>query len=489
MNKQSGRISTLNAAIGSTPKSEQGNSQRWHNPNIFKIAVALVIALSIWASILSAVVFTMQNEIASGRRQIRQLSSEFLELREKCCTADLISRPLKFSVETDYALEKPQLVGDNDDYGDLQKIKGFDMKDGDLRKSKGFDYDLNDANRYDDGDPREVKGYDHRAQQVEDHRQKREDGHELLSDTQAGQEPPTRRFQEIISRGVFTTIREKSVGPNIERQKENRTGVIFKSWKENCTGPPGPAGPPGPVGFPGSKGEPGKEGPTGLPGRDGDPGPPGAPGTKGNSGKKKDRKGSPGKVGPAGRPIRKGKAVRAGPQGLPGRDGDPRLQSAQRTQGHPGPKGDKGEPAVGGGLSTAAAHFVGDREEGGAIQVEADGTINFWKFADWMDESDMHKFAKNADGEITVQEAGLYYVYSQVTYSGNPFLAQYIKVDGVMIFRCSNYIHGSKPQLSSCYTGGLADLKTESKVEIVVHFESEVQRSPQTTYFGLIKIQ
>ncbi|XP_070538494.1 uncharacterized protein [Ptychodera flava] len=456
MNKQSGRISTLNAAIGSTPKSEQGNSQRWHNPNIFKIAVALVIALSIWASILSAVVFTMQNEIASGRRQIRQLSSEFLELREKCCTADLISRPLKFSVETDYALEKPQLVGDNDDYGDLQKIKGFDMKDGDLRKSKGFDYDLNDANRYDDGDPREVKGYDHRAQQVEDHRQKREDGHELLSDTQAGQEPPTRRFQEIISRGVFTTIREKSVGPNIERQKENRTGVIFKSWKENCTGPPGPAGPPGPVGFPGSKGEPGKEGPTGLPGRDGDPGPPGAPGTKGNSGKKKDRKGSPGKVGPAGRPIRKGKAVRAGPQGLPGRDGDPRLQSAQRTQGHPGPKGDKGEPAVGGGLSTAAAHFVGDREEGGAIQVEADGTINFWKFADWMDESDMHKFAKNADGEITVQEAGLYYVYSQVTYqdANDAFAGHTVYVGHTKFLSCKffdkNYIFNSNKSPTNC---------------------------------------
>ncbi|XP_070537479.1 ectodysplasin-A-like [Ptychodera flava] len=318
-----------------------------------------------------------------------------------------------------------------------------------------------DGDHDDDGHFREVKGYDHRAQLIQDHRQKREEGHALLGDTQASQEQPTNRFQEIISRGLgfFTTIREKSVGPNIERQKENRTGVTFKSWKENCSGPPGPTGPPGPVGFTGPKGEPGKEGPTGLPGRDGDPGPPGAPGAKGNSGPK-GKKGSPGPVGPAGPPGRRGKSGGAS----------------------------LGEPTSGGGLSTVAAHFVGDIELGGSIRIEEDGTINFWKFADWMSESDQHKFAKNEAGEITVQEGGLYYVYSQVLYYDDKNMSHAVHINDEPFLSCTHTaISGAK--YNTCFTGGLTRLQHGSKVRVFIQFPNRIiNMSRDSTFVGLVKL-
>ncbi|XP_043913122.1 ectodysplasin-A isoform X2 [Protopterus annectens] len=213
--------------------------------------------------------------------------------------------------------------------------------------------------------------------------------------------------------------------PNVNsRPKKN------KGKKIGPPGPPGPQGPPGPPGPPGI------------------PGIPGIPGTT--------LMGSPGPVGPQG------------------------------PQGPPGPQGPSG---VDKGLSRdqqpAVVHLQG---QGSAIQVKNDlagGVLN-----DWSRITMNPKVFKlhTRSGHLEVLVDGAYFIYSQVYYINFTDFASYeVLVDEKPFLQCTRSTETSKTSFNTCYTAGISVLKARQKIAVkMVHSDSSINMSKQTTFFGAI---
>ncbi|XP_070538514.1 ectodysplasin-A-like isoform X17 [Ptychodera flava] len=388
-------------------------SQHWHDcccesrqsPKscTLQVVAALVIIFTLIFAFV-AMFFIMRNEIATIRLELHELSTDFLDLRERCDTADLTERPRPFSVDRDTAFEQ---------HAEREK-------------------------NLDDEDLWEVKGYDQQSLNKVDGRQKRDDDADAVqSDAAPDNGRSTRRKN-----------RE-------ERRRKDKKG---KKCKQGCTGSPGPAGPPGPVGPPGPMGEIGKAGPSGLPGRDGIPGPAGAQGAP----------------------------------GLPGPKGD---------KGDVGEKGPPGEPAP----KFLAAHFQGDSEAAvhtgprnprqyGEVTVGRGGEIHYWDYADWMKKPSyswlQNKFVLDHQGNITIQDSGLYYIYSQVLYyDPSTFMGHAIYVNADKFVSCTKTTPRPDAKYNTCHTGAVTQLDGGSRVSVrIIYANRVINMHADSSYVGLVKL-
>ncbi|XP_070538522.1 ectodysplasin-A-like isoform X25 [Ptychodera flava] len=375
-------------------------SQHWHDcccesrqsPKscTLQVVAALVIIFTLIFAFV-AMFFIMRNEIATIRLELHELSTDFLDLRERCDTADLTERPRPFSVDRDTAFEQ---------HAEREK-------------------------NLDDEDLWEVKGYDQQSLNKVDGRQKRDDDADAVqSDAAPDNGRSTRRKN-----------RE-------ERRRKDKKG---KKCKQGCTGSPGPAGPPGPVGPPGPMGEIGKAGPSGLPGRDGIPGPAGAQGAP----------------------------------GLPGPKGD---------KGDVGEKGPPGEPAP----KFLAAHFQGDSEA--AVHTGPSGEIHYWDYADWMKKPSyswlQNKFVLDHQGNITIQDSGLYYIYSQVLYyDPSTFMGHAIYVNADKFVSCTKTTPRPDAKYNTCHTGAVTQLDGGSRVSVrIIYANRVINMHADSSYVGLVKL-
>ncbi|XP_070538511.1 ectodysplasin-A-like isoform X15 [Ptychodera flava] len=390
-------------------------SQHWHDcccesrqsPKscTLQVVAALVIIFTLIFAFV-AMFFIMRNEIATIRLELHELSTDFLDLRERCDTADLTERPRPFSVDRDTAFEQ---------HAEREK-------------------------NLDDEDLWEVKGYDQQSLNKVDGRQKRDDDADAVqSDAAPDNGRSTRRKN-----------RE-------ERRRKDKKG---KKCKQGCTGSPGPAGPPGPVGPPGPMGEIGKAGPSGLPGRDGIPGPAGAQGAP----------------------------------GLPGPKGD---------KGDVGEKGPPGEPAP--KFDVAAAHFIGDFDKAvrmgkgnprqyGEVTVGRGGEIHYWDYADWMKKPSyswlQNKFVLDHQGNITIQDSGLYYIYSQVLYyDPSTFMGHAIYVNADKFVSCTKTTPRPDAKYNTCHTGAVTQLDGGSRVSVrIIYANRVINMHADSSYVGLVKL-
>ncbi|XP_070538520.1 ectodysplasin-A-like isoform X23 [Ptychodera flava] len=377
-------------------------SQHWHDcccesrqsPKscTLQVVAALVIIFTLIFAFV-AMFFIMRNEIATIRLELHELSTDFLDLRERCDTADLTERPRPFSVDRDTAFEQ---------HAEREK-------------------------NLDDEDLWEVKGYDQQSLNKVDGRQKRDDDADAVqSDAAPDNGRSTRRKN-----------RE-------ERRRKDKKG---KKCKQGCTGSPGPAGPPGPVGPPGPMGEIGKAGPSGLPGRDGIPGPAGAQGAP----------------------------------GLPGPKGD---------KGDVGEKGPPGEPAP--KFDVAAAHFIGDFDK--AVRMGKGGEIHYWDYADWMKKPSyswlQNKFVLDHQGNITIQDSGLYYIYSQVLYyDPSTFMGHAIYVNADKFVSCTKTTPRPDAKYNTCHTGAVTQLDGGSRVSVrIIYANRVINMHADSSYVGLVKL-
>ncbi|XP_070538500.1 uncharacterized protein [Ptychodera flava] len=407
-------------------------SQHWHDcccesrqsPKscTLQVVAALVIIFTLIFAFV-AMFFIMRNEIATIRLELHELSTDFLDLRERCDTADLTERPRPFSVDRDTAFEQ---------HAEREK-------------------------NLDDEDLWEVKGYDQQSLNKVDGRQKRDDDADAVqSDAAPDNGRSTRRKNREERRRKDKKGKKCKQGCTVtKKRKRHRKGGCRKKCKR---GSPGPAGPPGPVGPPGPMGEIGKAGPSGLPGRDGIPGPAGAQGAP----------------------------------GLPGPKGD---------KGDVGEKGPPGEPAP----KFLAAHFQGDSEAAvhtgprnprqyGEVTVGRGGEIHYWDYADWMKKPSyswlQNKFVLDHQGNITIQDSGLYYIYSQVQYYDSfPFMGHTVLINDKVFLRCTESTVSDQRRFNSGYIAGVAYLEEDTKVSVRVSYDQRlIQLGPETTYVGLIKV-
>ncbi|XP_070538507.1 uncharacterized protein [Ptychodera flava] len=394
-------------------------SQHWHDcccesrqsPKscTLQVVAALVIIFTLIFAFV-AMFFIMRNEIATIRLELHELSTDFLDLRERCDTADLTERPRPFSVDRDTAFEQ---------HAEREK-------------------------NLDDEDLWEVKGYDQQSLNKVDGRQKRDDDADAVqSDAAPDNGRSTRRKNREERRRKDKKGKKCKQGCTVtKKRKRHRKGGCRKKCKR---GSPGPAGPPGPVGPPGPMGEIGKAGPSGLPGRDGIPGPAGAQGAP----------------------------------GLPGPKGD---------KGDVGEKGPPGEPAP----KFLAAHFQGDSEA--AVHTGPSGEIHYWDYADWMKKPSyswlQNKFVLDHQGNITIQDSGLYYIYSQVQYYDSfPFMGHTVLINDKVFLRCTESTVSDQRRFNSGYIAGVAYLEEDTKVSVRVSYDQRlIQLGPETTYVGLIKV-
>ncbi|XP_078694720.1 uncharacterized protein LOC144923767 isoform X2 [Branchiostoma floridae x Branchiostoma belcheri] len=192
--------------------------------------------------------------------------------------------------------------------------------------------------------------------------------------------------------------------------------------------------------------------------------------------------------------------------------GDPPLSRAKRGGGG-GKRGGKGKK----GFGLKAAHIQGNAgDAGGAVAVGAenvdrfgparrykfkDGHVNHWKTADWMVEPEYEQYHEysnvfrlnSKDGSLTVTESGLYFVYSQVYYydGTHAFISHIIKESGEQepFLQCIQSPVNESRKYNTCFTAGVFPLEAGDKIFVQLQQENAVvDMSPETTFFGLIKI-
>ncbi|XP_078614653.1 uncharacterized protein LOC144883831 isoform X2 [Branchiostoma floridae x Branchiostoma japonicum] len=195
--------------------------------------------------------------------------------------------------------------------------------------------------------------------------------------------------------------------------------------------------------------------------------------------------------------------------------GEPPLRRTKRGGGKKGGRGKKG-------LGLKAAHIQGDA--GGAVPVGAhaatvmkqsaklgevllstreqvakeNGQVNHWKIANWMNRPDYEQYYNvfqldAVDGSLRVTEAGLYFVYSQVYYydGSHAFLSHIVRESGERepFLQCIQSPVNESRKYNTCFTAGVFHLDAGDKVFVELQQETGiVDMSPDTTFFGLIKI-
>ncbi|KAI8515190.1 hypothetical protein Bbelb_077810 [Branchiostoma belcheri] len=196
--------------------------------------------------------------------------------------------------------------------------------------------------------------------------------------------------------------------------------------------------------------------------------------------------------------------------------GDPPLSRAKRGGGG-GKKGGRGKK----GFGLKAAHIQGNA--GGPVAVGADadpimkqtantsevllsmrdqkrenGHVNQWKTANWMVGPEYQQYSyvfrlNPEDGSLMVTESGLYFVYSQVYYydGTHAFISHIIRESGEQepFLQCIQSPVNESRKYNTCFTAGVFQLDAGDKISLELQQETGVvDMSPDTTFFGLIKI-
>lgn len=124
------------------------------------------------------------------------------------------------------------------------------------------------------------------------------------------------------------------------------------------------------------------------------------------------------------------------------------------------------------------------------------GKFRDWSPAHWVEEYGMDSsYDMDHEGVLTVEQPGIYYIYSQIFYADNHDTCGYrIEVNGKALFQCSISSSSFKHNLSdikknSCYTGGLTKLEAGDIITL-----REVEGTRYTffehpkSFFGLFRI-
>ncbi|XP_071799026.1 uncharacterized protein [Asterias amurensis] len=260
--------------------------------------------------------------------------------------------------------------------------------------------------------------------------------------------------------------------PGLEA-KPSRHLLTFDGGECDC--------PPGPKGEIGPRGERGRSGRDGRPGKDGVPGPSGPPGLNGRTGSH-GQKGTRGDI------------------GLPGERGSPGIRGLKGDQGAPGvagPPGPRGPTGNVEGMDSVeinrhvvfarAIHLQGIP----ADQVSGIRRLGFHGLLrDWSISTNSGGFALETDGNVTVTERGQYYIYSSVLfYDGGAFYGAHTNINGKTFLKCTGARASSAAKFGPCLASGVTVLHEGDKVGVAsVYPMKEVEMRPESTYFGMIKL-
>ncbi|XP_077988089.1 uncharacterized protein LOC144442582 [Glandiceps talaboti] len=242
-----------------------------------------------------------------------------------------------------------------------------------------------------------------------------------------------------------------------------------------------PSGPPGHKGDAGAEGPRGKRGRRGTTGKLGKRGPSGVPGLKGDRGDDGED-GPSGPPGPAGPPGIKGPPGQKGPRGEIGTIGQ---------KGEPGPKGARGFP----GSHTVsevsknakAIHLQGD--DGSRYptltQLDENGILKSWRI-----HSNSGGFTLLGNGNITVSEAGQYFIYSNILfYDDGALFGAHTTINGSPFLTCSGVRAKATIKFGTCYSSGVTTLQAQDMVGVrSVYPQRMVDMHRESTYFGVIKL-
>ncbi|XP_070538534.1 protein eiger-like [Ptychodera flava] len=138
-----------------------------------------------------------------------------------------------------------------------------------------------------------------------------------------------------------------------------------------------------------------------------------------------------------------------------------------------------------------AAHFQGDSEAD--VRTGPSGEIHYWDYADWMKKPSyswlQNKFVLD-QSNITIQDAGLYYIYSQVQYYDSfPFMGHTVVINDKVFLRCTESTVSDQRRFNSGYIAGVAYLEEDTKVFVRVSYDQRlIQLGPEATYVGFIKV-
>ncbi|XP_070538524.1 protein eiger-like isoform X27 [Ptychodera flava] len=168
--------------------------------------------------------------------------------------------------------------------------------------------------------------------------------------------------------------------------------------------------------------------------------------------------------------------------------------------------GPPGEPAP----KFLAAHFQGDSEAAvhtgprnprqyGEVTVGRGGEIHYWDYADWMKKPSyswlQNKFVLDHQGNITIQDSGLYYIYSQITFlDANAFVGHSVHIGDYRFLRCKLFRDFKVPliiqQYHTCHVSGIAQVESGQKVYVrLSHSELKVDIQSDSSYIGLYRLR
>ncbi|XP_070538529.1 protein eiger-like isoform X31 [Ptychodera flava] len=163
--------------------------------------------------------------------------------------------------------------------------------------------------------------------------------------------------------------------------------------------------------------------------------------------------------------------------------------------------GPPGEPAP----KFLAAHFQGDSEAAvhtgprnprqyGEVTVGRGGEIHYWDYADWMKKPSyswlQNKFVLDHQGNITIQDSGLYYIYSQVLYyDPSTFMGHAIYVNADKFVSCTKTTPRPDAKYNTCHTGAVTQLDGGSRVSVrIIYANRVINMHADSSYVGLVKL-
>ncbi|XP_030837395.1 uncharacterized protein LOC100890291 isoform X5 [Strongylocentrotus purpuratus] len=133
---------------------------------------------------------------------------------------------------------------------------------------------------------------------------------------------------------------------------------------------------------------------------------------------------------------------------------------------------------------SAYVHFVGNVSS----LVDTQNLLSDWGYATWTLARQKEKFVLN-NGVVTVKEAGIYFIYSQVQFfDDDRYMGHAITINEQPTFKCAESPPLRPRNMHTCYVGGLAYLHRDSRVAVHLAFSQRwVNMHSDSAYFGMYK--
>ncbi|XP_011662575.2 uncharacterized protein LOC100890291 isoform X2 [Strongylocentrotus purpuratus] len=118
----------------------------------------------------------------------------------------------------------------------------------------------------------------------------------------------------------------------------------------------------------------------------------------------------------------------------------------------------------------------------------SENLLSDWGYATWTLARQKEKFVLN-NGVVTVKEAGIYFIYSQVQFfDDDRYMGHAITINEQPTFKCAESPPLRPRNMHTCYVGGLAYLHRDSRVAVHLAFSQRwVNMHSDSAYFGMYK--